>query len=178
MGWRATPNVIALTFPVDYWDYLGWRDTFAKPEFTQRQRSYARGLSQGGVYTPELVLNGAQHDSDGGAITKLMAKDAAPYAARVALDNQGSRLSQALRRVSRLDVWLVGYTPGPIYVSVRRGENAGVSLPHYNVVTKLQRLGQWSGGEQHFAGACARDCVIIVQEPDGGPVLGALQARS
>src|ERR1700744_2992761 len=51
------PDILALSFSVTYWDYLGWKDTFAQPVFTQRQRDYARNLP-GGVYTPEVVING------------------------------------------------------------------------------------------------------------------------
>src|ERR1700742_3099560 len=55
------PHVLPLTFPVDYWDYLGWRDTFAKPEFSDRQRAYQKALGLRDVYTPQLVVDGAAH---------------------------------------------------------------------------------------------------------------------
>ena len=53
------PDVLALTFAVDYWDYLGWPDTFAKPEFTERQRAYARKLALREVYTPQVRVSPA-----------------------------------------------------------------------------------------------------------------------
>ena len=53
------PDVLALTFPVDYWDYLGWKDTFARPEFSARQRAYMKAAGQREVYTPQVVIDGA-----------------------------------------------------------------------------------------------------------------------
>ena len=54
----ARADVLALTFPVDYWDYLGWPDTFAKPEFTERQKAYVAKLSLREPYTPQVVVDG------------------------------------------------------------------------------------------------------------------------
>jgi hypothetical protein len=51
-------DVVALTFPVDYWDYLGWRDTFAQPAFTERQRAYADRLKLRSLTTPEFDIDG------------------------------------------------------------------------------------------------------------------------
>src|SRR6185437_7432351 len=70
------PDVLALSFGVTYWDYLGWKDTFAKPEFTQRQVSYERGLGHDGPFTPQIVVNGSS-DTVGnriGDIQRLVAE--------------------------------------------------------------------------------------------------------
>ena len=59
----SEPGVIALTYGVDYWDYLGWTDTFARPEFSQRQRAYRAALRQRGVSTPQVVIDGRRQVS-------------------------------------------------------------------------------------------------------------------
>jgi len=88
-------DVIALTYAVGYWDYLGWRDTFAKPEFTARQKSYAATLRQGGVYTPEMIVNGAGHASGSRAekVRALMTSSTPPGAAHIAIEAVLERIS-------------------------------------------------------------------------------------
>jgi hypothetical protein len=167
-------GVIALTYAVGYWDYLGWRDTFAKPEFAARQKDYATALGQSGVYTPEVVVNGARHASGSKAklVRAIMAQDAPLSAARIAF-SAGAVELDSVKRFESADVWLIEYDPGPTYVQVKKGENAGVNMPHYNLVTKLKRLGEWRGGHARFKAACVKDCVVIVQSARGGPVIAA-----
>ena len=70
--WRANgvlaelarrPDVVALTFPVDYWDYLGWKDTYAHPAFAWRQRAYKRAMRLRELHTPQMIIDGASHVS-------------------------------------------------------------------------------------------------------------------
>ncbi len=168
-----SPKVIALTYAVGYWDYLGWRDTFAKADFTARQRLYAKRLHQGRVYTPEMVVNGAAHAS-GSKAKEVVGLIRQPHAssAHILLDKDSVSVRGAAPAQSA-DVWLVEYTPGPVHVQITKGENAGVNMPHYNLVTKLTRLGVWSGGEARFDAACAKNCVVIVQGERGGAIFGA-----
>ena len=69
------PNVIALSMPIDYWDYLGWKDTLADSRFTARQKSYSHMRGDRDVYTPQVVVNGALHviGSDRGKIENAIA---------------------------------------------------------------------------------------------------------
>src|SRR5258707_10194269 len=55
------PNVIALSLPIDYWDYLGWKDTLADSRFTARQKAYSRARGDRDVYTPQVIVNGSAH---------------------------------------------------------------------------------------------------------------------
>jgi hypothetical protein len=168
-----SPKVIALTYAVGYWDYLGWRDTFAKAEFTTRQKIYAKRMHQGRVYTPEMVVNGAAHAS-GSKSKDVVALIRQPHSASAQIKIESSAIEvRGPMPAQTADVWLVEYTPGPMFVQVTKGENAGVNMPHYNLVTKLRKLGEWSGGEARFKGVCAKNCVVIVQREDGGAVLGA-----
>jgi hypothetical protein len=173
-------DVIALTYAVGYWDYLGWRDTFAKPEFTARQKSYAATLRQGGVYTPEMIVNGAGHASGSRAekVRALMTSSTPPGAAHIAVEAGAHITITGAKQEAPADVWLVEYNPGPVMVSVKAGENAGVNMPHYNLVTKLTRLGEWRGQSEKFDATCARDCVVIVQAAQGGPILAAAKGES
>ncbi len=171
------PNVIALTYAVGYWDYLGWRDTFAKPEFTKRQKHYSKAFGRG-LYTPQMVVDGAGHSSGLkskelreliGAVSMLggvkLEAAASGGKANISLGGPAPALPS--------EVWLVQFTPGPVTVEVKRGENAGAAVTHHNVVTQLTRIGDWAGGSQKFESPCALACVVVVQEKVSGRVLAA-----
>lgn len=172
------PDVIALSFGVTYWDDLGWADTFAHPDYTARQRAYARALGHKGPFTPEVVVNG-RADTVGNTqakILKLVASARPADAARVVVEPRAVRLSAGRAPVGGADVWLVRYDPRTIAVPVKRGENTGKTLPHKNVVRELKRLGRWTGQAIDFAAPAAGaglKTVVLVQAPNGGPVLAA-----
>ena len=170
------PDVLALSFGVTYWDYLGWKDTFAKPEFTERQVDYERGLRHNGPFTPQIVVNGSSDTvgNEFGAVARLVAT------ARLAgpqIGVNGEVLSiGASASASSADVWLVRYDPRTINVSVARGENEGVTLPHKNVVRELTRIGAWLGQAETFRIPPAPGglkTAILVQKPGGGVILAA-----
>ncbi|MEJ0022362.1 MAG: DUF1223 domain-containing protein [Alphaproteobacteria bacterium] len=171
------PNVLALTYAVGYWDYLGWKDTFARPEFTTRQKDYARAF-RGGVYTPQMVIDGAGHVSGlkSQELRDLLDSLTMVGGARIEARNANGKASIKISGVAppaASDVWIAQYRPGLEIVPVKRGENAGSKISHYNVVTSLTRVGDWRGGEQHFEGACTPACAIIVQEDRGGRIIAA-----
>jgi hypothetical protein len=174
------PDILALTFAVTYWDRLGWKDTFASPGFTARQYDYAHGLGHGGVYTPQVILNG-RADLVGANRAEL------DSALAHAVPLVGPALSQTSRGISvggapaksAADVWLVRYDPRTLNVAIGAGENGGVTIAHRNVVRSLVRLGVWSGMAQTFALPSGADpawrAAILVQAKDGGPTLAALK---
>lgn len=171
------PDTVALTYAVGYWDYLGWRDTFAKPDFAARQKRYAANFRRG-VYTPQMVINGAAHTSGlrPSDVRDLTASTSMLGGARIDAQRGEGRAQVTIvgaPPAEPSEVWLAQYQPGPLYVSITRGENAGFRMPHYNVVTKLQRLGPWAGGAQRYEGACAPACAVIVQQINGDRVLAA-----
>ena len=149
-------DVLALTFPVDYWDYLGWKDTFARPEFFPvRQRAYMKGArSARGVYPP----GGGERRRRAPRPT-ASAVDKAPDLIKVALKaappEPDIRLSHGRVAVGSgpapeggADVWLVRYESQPQETEVKAGENRGVMVVYRNVAVGLQRLGVWSGRSQ------------------------------
>ena len=163
--WRANsvlmevaerPDVLALTFAVDYWDYLGWPDSFAQPEFTERQQRHMRSLRLRMLRTPQVVVDGEAHASglDHAAVVSLVeAHRRTPRGAPdVQVISSGRRAAVASGRLPAggADVWLVRYDPRPLTVTVTRGENRGRTVPHHNVVRELVRLGSWTGRARTF----------------------------
>jgi hypothetical protein len=173
------PDVLALSFGVTYWDQLGWKDTFARSEYTARQWDYARTFGHRQVYTPQVVVNG-RRDGVGAAPA-----DFQRLVAEGARDPSGPTISVAPERVaigamrwaSPADVWLVRYDPRLVEVPIRRGENGGKTLPHRNVVKSLVRLGVWTGAAETLPLPCgpgsALRTAVLVQLRHGGPILAA-----
>lgn len=174
------PDILALSFGVTYWDDLGWKDTFARDQYTQRQWDYARGLGHANVFTPQIVVDG-RRDGVGARLADFTAliQGAGRGADGPALTVQPAAVSigAAAAPAQAADVWLVRYDPRVEQVSVKRGENTGKTLPHRNVVKQLVRLGGWSGGAMRFALPASADpalkTAVLVQAPRGGPILAA-----
>jgi hypothetical protein len=145
-------DVIALALHVDYWDYIGWKDTFASPAYTARQKAYAHAHGARAIYTPQMIVGG--HDVIVGAKPmklgeQLMAHKTAGQAVALAARRSGDRLEisapvpeQALPADMVVDV--VRYLAAAT-VQITRGENAGLTLEHANIVTDWQRVSDWTG---------------------------------
>jgi hypothetical protein len=179
------PGVLALTFAVDYWDYLGWTDTFAKPEFTERQKAYVAKLSLREPYTPQVVVDGraqtAGTQSD--RVEKLLRE-----AARAPRDPPQTRFVNAKRvdigsagRIPRGggEVWLIRYDPREKDVVVKRGDNRGQTVTHRNVVREVHRLGVWRGRPTAYRLPAATEpgleSVVLVQAVADGRILAVAQ---
>lgn len=177
------PGVLALTFSVDYWDYLGWTDTFAKPEFKARQKAYELKMAVGDLSTPQIVVDGRSQAS--GAETKgvesliRMARREKGEGPRLKLSRHG-RLTIGPGRRAAADVWLVRYDPAERQVTVKRGENRGQTIRERNVVRQLIKLGTWSGRQKSYVvpdgqEAAGLKTAVLVQAAKGGRVLAVLQ---
>ncbi|MDO8975299.1 thioredoxin family protein [Reyranella sp.] len=179
------PDIVALAFHVDYWDYIGWRDPFASRETTERQRAYARVLKQRYVYTPEMVVDGIGHDTgrDRAPIEALLAKAQArsPRRATPTLSRSiGGPLTIKLDTFPlegrTADVTLAIYdrrhtTP------VKSGENQGRMIENFNVVRQLERVDRWDGAAKGWTIAGDRigptqGVAVLVQQADHGPMIG------
>jgi hypothetical protein len=175
------PGVIALSFGVTYWDQLGWKDTFATPQFTQREWDYARFNQRGNVATPQVWVNGR---------TTIVGNNGAEFAATIAKAmSSGPAISVAAGKVQvaagsapkgGADLWVARYDPRTIQVPIRAGENGGRTLPHKNIVRELVKVGHWAGGAQSFALPASRQpglaTAAFLQAGTGGPVLSAANA--
>lgn len=170
-------DILALSFSVTYWDYLGWKDVFGRPDYTARQVIYEPKLRQNGPFTPQMVVDGRASAIGFDLVEMRKLIDASPR-------KHGPTLMLAANRVdvgaatskARSDVWLVWYDPKIVQVPVLRGENSHRTLPHSHVVHGLTRLGGWNGQAAAFeippAPAGLR-VAILVQETDGGPIIAA-----
>jgi len=174
-------DVLALTFAVDYWDYLGWEDTFAKPEFAERQRAYMKRFALRDVYTPQLVIDG---QAQAAAVHEDTVEDMVKAAERVRhrsldLTLAKGRVSVGAGEATRggADVWLVRYDPRVQSVKVTRGENRGKIIVAHNVVRQLVRLGGWTGSRRSFhvpePESDGLKTVVLVQAAHGGKIIGA-----
>jgi hypothetical protein len=184
------PGVIALSFPVTYWDYLGWKDTLANPENTVRQRGYAAAQGEGQVYTPEAVVNGLKScvGSDLNAIEDAL-KATAPVIQREAVPLTAKREGSQFRieagaapggsQVRSGKIWIAAVRQ-KAPVTIARGENAGRVVTYINVVRNLVAAGEWQGAPTSYAvpvAPLAKDgdmFVVFLQAERLGPILAAL----
>jgi hypothetical protein len=172
------PGILALSFSVTYWDQLGWKDTFAKPEFTARQIGYEPRLDHDGPFTPQIVVDG-HRDTIGnrlGEIEALIGADRHRDHPALSIGEKNISIGAGAAPPGGADIWLVAYDPRKIDVAVGRGENAGRTLPHKNVVRSLERIGLWRGGALEISLPAAPPGLrqaVLVQAPAGGAILAA-----
>ncbi len=175
---KDRPDVLALSFNVTYWDYLGWKDTFGREEFTQRQVSYEPSLGRSGPFTPQVVVNG-KADAVGaapGEIEGLIARGDKPQGPSLSLGGGKINIGAGSVPGGKADIWLVRYHQGVVEVPVSRGENTGRTLPHANVVHSLKKLGTWAGDATTLplpAASGGYSTAVLLQTPGGGPILAA-----
>jgi len=179
-------DILPLTFAVDYWDYLGWKDTFARPEFTDRQKLYAKRLNVAEVYTPQVVVEGAAQTAGlrPEAVQRLIreARRARLDPPDMEVSDDKARVGSGRRPPGGADVWLIRYDPREQTVEVKDGDNRGQSVSERNVVVQLEKLGRWKGRPALYRlPAPPQDglsTVILLQDHDGGRILGVAQEGS
>lgn len=177
MALSDRPDLLTLSFGVTYWDQLGWKDTFASPQYTARQWDYAHGLHHTTVYTPQVVVNGRADITgrDRGELESLIRREANATAPQVAI--AGNQVNIGQGAAGHYDVWLVRFDPRIENVPIARGENSGLTLPHKNVVKQLVKLGSWNGSPASFAIPTAIQAglkeAIFVQAGAGGAIVAA-----
>jgi hypothetical protein len=181
----AEGRVIALSVPVDYWDYLGWKDTLAQHTHSLRQRGYAGGRGDRQVYTPQVVVNGSAQviGSDRQAI-EAACKNASNVAVPVTLTRNGDNIEVEIGagQGAPASVWLLTVartTP----VAIDRGENRGRTVTYSNVVRSWQRVAEWSGSAMKSSvplpelKAKDANAIVVLVQPGSienpGPVRGA-----
>jgi hypothetical protein len=177
------PDILALSFGVTYWDQLGWKDTFASPQYTARQWDYAHALHHSEVWTPQMIVNGRADvvGTDKAEIEALLPRaDRGDSGPAIAITPTAVSIGAAPASGGPADVWLVRYEPRIVEVPIRRGENEGRTLPHKNVVRALVKLGVWSGKAQRYTIPDHTDAnlatAVLIQAGPGGAILAA--ARS
>jgi len=176
------PDIIALSLHVDYWDYIGWKDSFADPSHAQRQHGYARAANGTTVYTPQMIINGVDH-----------VVGSRPMEVADALRNHWDKAPDVDVTLTRADDVLIidatAQTAGDYIVQmirysedetvdIRRGENAGRVINYTNVVTSLDEIGTWDGqAALNMSVQIEGDApsVVLIQHSGNGPIAGAAE---
>jgi len=177
-----TQGVIPLALHVDYWDYLGWKDSFASPAYSKRQRAYADAANMRTIYTPQVVVQGVGHaignrrDEVKGLI-RQHTED--PEIVRLEVSRNGDNLAVHVRALQKgvgaQLIELVRYRARET-VSIRAGENAGKRIEYANIVTAWDPLRKWSGEgelEINVPISGSAPAVILVQSAENGPIVAA-----
>jgi hypothetical protein len=187
------PSVIALSMPIDYWDYLGWKDTLADSRFSARQKAYSQMRGDREVYTPQVVVNGSAHviGSDREGIEDAIgdtkrAEGVMSVPVEMALTGKQIHVTVAASSkgpaVMHGEVWICAVSKA-VPIAIGRGENRGREVTYHNVVRNLLKVGDWNGGPGNWTVPLeniSRDGVdaAVVYVQDGnrdrpGPMLGA-----
>jgi hypothetical protein len=186
------PGILVLTYAVDYWDYLGWRDTFAKEDYSARQRAYMKRMSGREVYTPQIVVNGTAETAaiHADKVDQLIAtaRRAKGLPSPQIRQRSDTRISVGSGRFPKggAEVWLVRYDPSDQAVEIKRGENRGKTMVYHNAVRDLVRLGSWTGRARSYtlptpetdSAGEGLESVILVQGAKGGRMLGSLSLKA
>jgi hypothetical protein len=189
---QQDPSLLAVSLPIHYWDYLGWKDTLADPRNTARQKAYSNVRGDRDVYTPQVVVNGAVQalGSDRAAIEQAVttaAGEGKTLSVPLVLSVDGGTISVSAgeggqQHPAQGEVWLWGVASA-VPVTIRRGENNGRTVTYFNVVRRWLRLGEWHGKKRSWTVPLAeidgdhvdRVAAIIQSGSAGkpGPILGA-----
>ena len=149
------PSVIALSMPIDYWDYLGWKDTLADARFTARQKAYSQMRGDRDVYTPQAIINGEAHvvGSDRAGIERAIGatrKNDGVMSVPVSMKLSGGHITVSVPDAGKTsaamhgEVWIYSISKA-IPIEIARGENHGRELTYYNVVRNVLKVGDWNG---------------------------------
>lgn len=138
-------DVIALSLHVDYWDWIGWADTFADPAFTARQKAYAAAAGTKMIFTPQFIVNGQRQiaGAKGMALADTIQSERSETQI-LSFDGTTLRLAQTDRAAHLVLVEVLPQTQ----VAIALGENAGRQITYHQVVRNWQDLGPWSGAPE------------------------------
>ncbi len=177
-------DIIALALHVDYWDYIGWKDSFGRPENTARQHAYARAANAETVYTPQMIIGGVDHvigSRPMQVMDAVQAQSLRGYVFEVSLTRIGNDVvvKSAPGRGGDYVVQIVRYTPQET-VAIGRGENAGRSITYANIVRSWDVVARWDGRSAlalQTPAAGGEPVVAIIQQATHGPIVGAAALR-
>ena len=179
------PGIIALSYHVDYWNYLGWRDPYSTKAATKRQKAYRWAMHTSMIYTPQMVVDG-RYEGVGSRATRIERLVATARAkvemASVVLSRSGDMLKAtlgALPKAGHSDIWLVFFDKERT-TKIRGGELGGKTLTYHNVVRDFRVVGMYEGKEatltlpaRDSSGVARWGAAVLIQKPNGGPIVGA-----
>lgn len=179
-------DILPLALHVDYWDYIGWKDNFASPAFTKRQKGYAHARGARTIYTPQMIVGG--HTAVVGhrpmeLAESIMSERDEPRTVGLEVTREGGSIDVRVWPVQPVEgdilLQLVRYDPSET-VSIRKGENAGHTFTYHNIVTDWETMATWNGrgplAIRHPVSG-SEPAVVLVQEAGYGPILAAARAR-
>lgn len=179
------PSLIPLALHVDYWDYIGWTDVFGNPQFTQRQKAYASAVGSRMIYTPQMIVNGTArvegNDPDAVAAAIAQARGLPPQV-QLSLERHGGQLylkASTGGQSGPMVVQLVRYMPQET-VAIKHGENAGKTVTYRNIVTKWQRVADWTGEpplDMVLPIEGDQPAVVLLQQQGPGNILAAARVE-
>jgi len=189
LGELATrPDVLALSIHVDYWDYIGWKDPFARPSNSDRQRDYAAQFSLRYVYTPQMVVDGAFQGvgSNTGEVKGLITRAQGHPRVTPRLERKGAGLELSLpeSRLSQPVEIVAVYFDRSHETKIKRGENSGRNLTYSNVLRKIVPLALWKGDAKRMAVAAPKGgdqgelCAVILQRKSDRRIIGAARLET
>jgi hypothetical protein len=179
------PDVIALSYHVDYWDYLGWKDTLGSAEFSRRQYDYAKVRGDMDVYTPQLIIEGRKAvvgSARESVLAEVAKAQSQPAGVPLSIVEHGMEFIVEMGSGPAVDeatLWLIPVL-AKVKVHILRGELAGKEIEYYNVARELLPAAMWNGTAKTVSlpksslqvdGSTA--CVALLQLGKVGPVLGA-----
>ena len=188
------PTVIALSLPIDYWEYLGWKDTLADSRFSARQKAYSQMRGDRGVYTPQAVVNGTTNvlgsdragiesaanrtQSTSGVMSVPVTMTKAGREIKVSVADAGGKNGETKSG----EIWICAVSK-QVPITISRGENRGQQVTYHNVVRNMLKVGDWNGKAGSWTVPLeniSRDgidaAVVYVQDGNRdkpGPMLGA-----
>ena len=185
-GLVGRDDVLPLAFHVDYWDRLGWKDTFATPEFTARQYAYGKSFKNRSVWTPQFVVGGAAYSKGSfrnEVATYIKELNSTPAQIAVTASLQGGQIAinaePLVRNLPGMLISVVSYAPEQTVV-IKRGENAGRTISYHNTVIGWTDVGRWNGRNSTsltVARTSEQPHAVIIQAEGHGPIIAAAYVK-
>ncbi|WP_341705733.1 DUF1223 domain-containing protein [Ferrovibrio sp.] len=187
--WEKLPGVLPLSLHVDYWDYLGWRDTFGKKGHSSRQQGYAQSMGSRQVYTPQAVIDGQFQAVGSNRAAVLQAVKDAEREKRVVLQAKPGKTGWQIG-VPAVAGWqgeaklLLCLYDREHQVPIARGENAGRTMTYLNVARSWNDFGRWKGQAETYALPdlgdidWSRQGAVVMLQSLKGPIIGAVDLRN
>lgn len=187
-------NVLALSYSIDYWDYLGWKDTLGQPECTARQKKYNATMGKSGVYTPQMIIQGSQDliGSQGGLADEMVKRarqnitELQPAGFAMSFEYMDEMIDLKINASANdgkvekaATIWIIGYDFEET-VTIDSGELKGQTRKYHNVVKSIKRIGSWMGEEikltlskQDLGDAEYDAYAVLLQHDEIGPIIAA-----
>ncbi|CCT70828.1 uncharacterized protein FFUJ_09154 [Fusarium fujikuroi IMI 58289] len=180
------PTLLLLTYNVTLFDHMGWKDTFAKSAWDQRQRAYAMKQQHKTIFTPQVIVNGVADGSGAGSkesIQEIVQRARAvqidrPWHIYLDANDTDVRIDSDAEMAEEHDIIIILFRSGDEKVKIGKGPNKGVKFDHRNVVTDMLKIGKWTGGDVTLRLPASKNsmkpgenAVVLVQEGSGGPIV-------